>query len=337
MAKYLVIGASSFIGAYTVAALRESGADVVATGRNPRFAKHYAELGVPYVNVELEDPSSFSALGGEGFDAAVSLAALMPANVEKDEAEEDIADYIRVNVLGTLNILEFCRAQGIPRLVDIVSRFDCRLYDTDKVITEETPLRFSYIDDHAAYVVSNNIKGEMLHYYNERYGMDNIWLRIPSIYGVGPHGSFCKDGVVTKSGLQVFIDKASVGEPIQVYGDPDTPKDVLYIKDMAQAIVCALCATGMRGLYNVSYDENFSIFELALAVSEAFAPSDGERSLVESRPDKRNNGGFPRMDNKKIREELGFTPSYDDPLAMMRDYKAELERGVYPALFGVSL
>lgn len=310
---------------------------MVATGRNPRFAKHYARLDVPYVNVGLGDPNSFLLLKGQRFDVVVSLAALMSANVEKDAAKEDIADHIRVNVFGTLNILEFCRAQGISRLVDIVSRLDCRLYDTDKVIAEETPLRFSYASDRAAYVISNNIKGEMLHYYNERYGMDNIWLRMPPIYDVGSHGGFCKDGVVTKLGLQVLVDKASVEESVHAYGDPDASKGALYVKDMVQAIVCALCASEVRGLCNVSFDESFSVFDFALAISEAFAPSEGEGSAVKSYPEKRNNNGFPRMDNRKIREEVRLVPSYDNPLAMMRGYKTELERGVYPALFEASL
>lgn len=73
----------------------------------------------------------------------------------------------------------------------------------------------------------------MLNYYNKRYAMRNIWLRIPSVYGVGPHGTFAKDGVVQKSGLQIFMEKATVGEKIVVFGNPSTPKDVLYVKDMA--------------------------------------------------------------------------------------------------------
>ena len=190
--RYLVIGGSSFIGVYTVDELLKRGHDVVATGRNQKFAKHYEELGVPYVAVDMTNPKSFGGLEQWGFDGAVSLAARMPANIEKEPAEDDIAEYVRTNVIGTVNILEWLCLHGINRLVDIVSRFDCRLYPENAVITEGTPLRFSYIDDHAAYVVSNNEKAEMLKYYNERYGMKNIWLRIPSIYGVGLMGHSLK-------------------------------------------------------------------------------------------------------------------------------------------------
>lgn len=330
--RILVIGGSSFLGVYTVDELLRRGIEVVATGRNPRFAGYYAAKGVPYIPLDICDAAAFSALDAYAFDAAVSFAAMMPANVEKDVQEEDIEQYMQVNVQGVLHILEYCRTHGIHRLVDIISRFDVRCYDASAVITEETPLRFSYLDDHAAYVVSNNTKAEMMHYYNERHGMDNIWLRIPSIYGVGPHGSFCKDGVYKKSGLQIFMDKASAGETIEVFGDPDTPKDVLYVKDMAHAVAQALTAPAAKGLYNISYDRNFTLREIAQAVADAFAGEKGHSQVV-LRQDVQNNGGFPQMSNEKARRELGFAPTYTTALAMMQDYKKELDRGVYGALF----
>ena len=67
------------------------------------------------------------------------------------------------------------------------------------------------------------------------------------------------------------MEKATVGEKIVVFGNPSTPKDVLYVKDMAIAIADALESSDGVGLYNVSYDNNFSIFDLAKATAEAFA------------------------------------------------------------------
>lgn len=330
--RYLVIGGSSFIGTYTVKELLDRGAEVVTTGRNPKFKDHYRRLGVPYVMVDVRDAATFANLEKWDFDAVVSLAARMPANVEKDAQVEDLVDYVSTNVIGTVNILNWCRSRNVSRLVDIVSRFDCRLYAQDAIITEETPLLFSYKDDHAAYVLSNVQKSEVLDYYNKRYGMKNIWLRIPSIYGVGPHGSFAKDGIVTKSGLQVFMDKAAKGETITVFGNPETPKDVLYVKDMALAIADALESENGEGLYNISYDDNFTIWQLALATAEAFSVN-GIRSNVVSDTSVPNNGGFPRMSNAKAKRELGFQPRYADPFVMMKDYHDELQRGEYGELF----
>lgn len=330
--RILVIGGSSFLGVYTVDELLRRGIEVVATGRNPRFASYYAAKGVPYIPLDICDAAAFSALDAYTFDAAVSFAAMMPANVEKDAQEEDIEQYMQVNALGVLHILEYCRCHNVDRLVSILSYFDIKEYPETTIVTEETPLRFSYLDDHAAYVVSNNTKAEMMRYYNMRYGMKNVWLRIPAVYGVGPHGSFCKDGVYKKSGLQIFMDKASAGETIEVFGDPNTPRNVLYVKDMAHAVAQALTVPAAKGLYNISYDRNFTLREVAQAVADAFAGEKGHSQVV-LRQDVQNNGTFPQMSNEKARRELGFAPTYTTALAMMQDYKKELDRGVYGALF----
>ena len=128
------------------------------------------------------------------------------------------------------------------------------------------------------------------------------------------------------------MDKASAGERITVFGDPDTPKDVLYVKDMARAVADSLESTDGRGLYNVAYDQNFTIMDLAKATAEAFAGEKG-RSEVVSDSGVPNNGGFPRMDNTKIKSELGFRPLYGNPFDLMKDYYSELERGEYAELF----
>lgn len=330
--NYLIIGGSSFIGVYTVKELLSRGANVVTTGRNPKFASYYKGLGVTYLPLDITDREAFQVLGDNTFDGVVSFAARMPSNVMKDAAAEDIDEYIKANVLGTIYILDWCRAHQVNRLVDFVSQFDCKLYGPDTIITEETPYKFSYTDDHAAYVVSKNQKAEIMTYYNERYGMKNIWLRTPTVYGVGPHGSFAKDGIVKKSGLQLFVEKAMAGERIVIYGEPDTRKDVLYVKDMAIAAADALESREGKGLYNAAYDENYPFFTLALATAEAFG-TPGHISEVISDPSIPNNGGMPKMSNEKIKRELGFSPKYSDPYVMMRDYRDELERGVYAELF----
>lgn len=50
---YIIIGASSFIGVYTVDEFLKQGCKVVVTGRNNKFKDHYDRLGVEYINLDL--------------------------------------------------------------------------------------------------------------------------------------------------------------------------------------------------------------------------------------------------------------------------------------------
>lgn len=310
------------------------GGGVVATGRNPKFKDYYKSIDVPYENVDVCNPDTFKKLDQYQFDAVVLFAALMPANVPKENDIDDTGDYFDVNVIGTLNLLEYCRKHNINRLISFGSRFDCRLYNQDMVITEETPLNFSFTDDHAAYVMSNKAKYDVMRYYNEKYNMKNIFFRLPTIFGVGPHGGFCKDGVYRKSGLQIFMDKAKAGESIEVYGDTNTQKDLLYVKDLAVAVKNALESKEARGFYNIGYDKNFKLIDIARTIIDVFSPA-GRRSELIQKPDIPNNGGFPLMDTTKLKKEIGFTPVFGDIHSIIEDYKMELDRGLYTNLFGV--
>lgn len=305
---------------------------VIATGRNFKFKDYYRELCVPYEFVDLRNPETFSVLDNYNIDAIVLCAVYMPSNVEKEAEKEDIDEYYEVNVIATINLLDYCRKRGINKVITFGSRFDTRLYSQDTIIKEDTPLNFSYTDDHAAYVLTNTAKQEVMEYYNQRYGMHNIILRVPSVFGVGPHGSFCKNGVYIKSGLQIFMEKASIGETIEVYGSDDTRKDLLYVKDLANGVKLALESSTANGLYNIGYKENFKLMDIVKAIVKVFAPKNHESKIVH-RPDIPNNGGFPTMDCSKIEKELGWKAQYSDAEAMFTDYKKELERGVYSSLF----
>lgn len=256
----------------------------------------------------------------------------MPANVEKDSNKEDIEDYYEVNVIATINLLDYCLKRGINKVITFGSRFDTRLYSQDTIIKEDTPLNFSYKDDHTAYVLTNTAKQEVMEYYNQRYGMHNIILRVPSVFGVGPHGSFCKNGVYIKSGLQIFMEKAQAGETIEVYGSENTRKDLLYVKDLANGVRLSLLSETALGLYNIGYKENFKLMDIVKAIVKVFS-TEGHVSSIVPRPDIPNNGGFPTMDCSKIEKEVGWKASYSDAETMFVDYKKELDRGVYSNLF----
>lgn len=335
--RALAIGASSFIGAYTVEELGARGIEVVATGRNIRFAEYYNAKGIPYIHLDLRDSSFAKILERVAFDAVILFAALLPANVEYEKkTADDTAEYFKVNVLGTLNILEYCRTHGIKKILAFSSQFDTRLHPLDYIITEDSPLHFSYTDDHAAYVMSNESKRQVMEYYRQKYGLQTVLFRLPTIFGVGPHGSFCKDGQYKKSGMQLFMEKAARGEDIEVFGDPQTAKDILYVKDLAVGVRQALESKNASGFYNIGYEQNFPLIDIVKAIVRIFSP-EGRTSRLIMRPDKPNSGGFPHMSVEKAQKDFGWQPQYVTMEKIMEDYKAEMERGVYGKLFGASI
>ncbi len=151
---YIIIGASSFIGVYTATYFAEQGEDVIVTGRNGKFREYYEKLGVKYVNLDLKNEADFEKLPKEGVDGVILISGALPASEDADlKDHENAAEYIEVNTIGTIRALEYCRRNGIRRLINTISFADvANALRLDPPIDETEPRDFSYEGDHSVYV-----------------------------------------------------------------------------------------------------------------------------------------------------------------------------------------
>ena len=330
---FVIIGASSFIGVYTATYFLSRGEKVVVTGRNNKFKEYYDRLGAEYVNLDLTEPADFEKLPKIGVEGVLLISGALPASEDADLKDRENADqYIRVNTLGTCHALEYCRKNGIPRLINTISFADVALsWRMDPPVDESEPRAFRFTGDHAAYVISKNAAADLMEYYNQQHGMKNAWFRLPPVYGVGPHGYLKVNGKIVKSGLQIFMDKARAGETIEVYGH--LARDTVYVKDVAQAYYKAAKSPDTCGLYNITSGRATTLLEQAEACADLLAPDPACRSRVIYREDMVNPGTSYLFSIEKARRDFGYEPEFADFHDLMADYIRESERGVYPGLF----
>lgn len=331
---YIIIGASSFIGVYTVEEFLKQGAKVVVTGRNNKFKEHYDKLGVEYYNLDLVNKGDFEKLPKENVEGVILLAGLLPANapVNLDE-DENAADYFMINTVGTINVLEYCRKNGIKRVISNCSYADVRGAWGKKAITEDEPRDFIYTGDHAVYVFSKNAANDTMEYYNQQHGMKNAWFRFPPVYGVGPHDSLYINGTLKKSGLKIFIDNASEGKDICIFGDPNLSRDVVYVKDVAHAFWLAMNSEKTSGLYNMTSGQGVTLEQQAQVIAKLWAPSADRISKITYNPDVVNNTSSYLFSMEKAKRDFGFIPKYANFEDMMMDYKKDLDSNKFQELF----
>jgi nucleoside-diphosphate-sugar epimerase len=106
MPRAFVTGGSGFVGGALIERLRLEGWDVRALTRSERAAERVRELGAEPVMGDLDD------LRVEDCEVAFHAAA-------KVEDFGDPADFERVNVQGTRNVIDACRDAGVRRLVHV--------------------------------------------------------------------------------------------------------------------------------------------------------------------------------------------------------------------------
>lgn len=328
----VVIGATGFIGMYTVDLLLKQGKDVCATGRNRALGKSLEAQGATFFPLDITEPDDFASLPVNDVEGVIVLAGLLPANATANlDDEENAADYFEINVIGLINILEWARKNGVRKVISTCSYSDVSgAWGKGYPITEEEPRDFKFTGDHAVYVISKNAANDVMEYYNQQHGMQCSCFRFPPVYGVGPHGTILVNGKPYKSGIQTFIEKAEAGEDIELWGDPHISRDIVYVKDVARAFSLALESDATYGLYNMTSGVGLDLEDQARAVIDVFGKDKG--SQIVYRPDKPNNTPSFLYSMEKAKRDFGFVPKYTDYHAMMEDYKVELESGRWDEL-----
>ena len=223
MKKIVVFGASGDTGQYFVKYFLKhyegNEYQIIATGT--RKTDYFAQFEVPYYRVDITKKEEFSKLPKDVY-AVVDLAGAMPARMEGYNPYK----YIDVNITGNLNILEYCRENGVDRILFAQSFGDIKDYgEENPLLTVNLPRNFSFTSDHTIYVMSKNFAVDMIENYHQMYGIKRFIFRLPTIYLYSPVDTFYVDGIQRKIGYRLLIDKARNGEPIEVWGDSSRVKD----------------------------------------------------------------------------------------------------------------
>jgi len=331
MKKVIVFGATGNVGSYVTKYASEFFKDteyqVIASGR--RNTDVFDQFGVEFVQVDMMNKADFDRLPQEDVHAVILLAATIPSYMSDYSGEA----YLRTNVMGTYNVLEYCRKVKCDRIMFSQTVFDVSLYsqnDPNYVINPYDAPNFSYTGDHAMYVISKNTAIEMLKHYYEEYGLKYFVFRFPTIYEYSTFKYYYPNGVKTMRPLYRQIERAKKGEPLELWGDPKYSKDMVHVYDCAQMICKAVIANRDKGIYNVGTGIPVTLEEQCQAIIDVFSPKD-HPSTIEYHPGK-SGGGF-LMDITNAKEELGYEPVYDVH-KLFEDYKYEEQFDRFKSLRG---
>ena len=176
MDKYLVTGASGYVGREVVQQLLDLGSEVTALDLVE------PDQNIPFIKADLTDPVALEqALAGKTFDRILHIASL-PGDTG------DPQQMVRVNVNGCLNMLEYARKTNVKRFVQTSSISAYEWYPATKFnppdympVDENHPLRPKDM-----YSSTKQIQEILAMTFYHQYGLPVSILRLTAV--VGPYG-----------------------------------------------------------------------------------------------------------------------------------------------------
>ena len=234
MTSVLVTGGAGFVGSHLVDRLVLAGHDVLvldnlSSGRmdNLEQARRTPERHLRFQRCDLVDPAAAPLIIHARPEVVFHLAAQMSVR----HSVEDPAHDATINILGTIRLLEACRAAGTRKVVFASS--GGTIYGEPPA--EALPVAEDF-DGHPAspYGASKRAVEEYLHVYDALYGLDWTSLALGNVYGPrqSPHG---EAGVVS-----IFGARMLAGHGVTIYGDGTQSRDFVYIDDVVQAMMQAM-------------------------------------------------------------------------------------------------
>ena len=318
MKHIIVFGASGDIGKYFIKYLikHNKNYNIIATGT--RDTDFFNKLNLTYIKININNKNDFFKLPQKDVYAIVDLAGIMPARMKGYNPYK----YIETNIIGTLNILEYSRYVNIDRFLYSQSFGDIKEHAEKNILLKRDLSRnFKYNNDHTVYVMSKNFAVDLIENYHQMYNIKNFIFRLPTIYLFSPIDYYYVNGLIHKISYRVLIDNAINGKPIEVWGDPNRKKDMVYVKDFCQMLYKALFINRNTGYYNVGTGVGTSLLEQISGIINVFCSASNKSKMIMC-PEK-NNAPQYIMDISDAKKELNYIPKYDY-ITMLNDIKQEM-------------
>jgi len=296
--RIVVTGAAGFIGSSVVDRLLALGHEVVGLDnfdpfydraiKEQNLQRAQAEPGFELVEGDLLDAGLVQRLLGDPVcDVLLHLAALAGVRPSLQRPLE----YERVNVRGSMVLLEAVRELDVPRAV---------IASSSSVYGVRSDVPFSESDacDRPAspYAATKRAMELLAYNYHHLNGFPVTCLRYFTVYGPRQRPEMA---------IAKFVRMVRDGEQITLYGDGSSARDYTYIDDIVSGTVAAIdaCDEGYH-LYNIGGTRTTSLKRLV----ELIEQSVGVKANVRHIPDRPGDVPITCADVSRAEQDLGYRP-----------------------------
>ena len=299
MKKYVVTGGAGFIGSHIAECLMQMGHQVtVIDSLRTGFKKNLKGLNVRFFEEDIRNKKQIDKII-TNTDGIFHLAAL----VSVPESLLKIKECIKINTLGTLNILDAAKNNSNCKVVLSTSAANYGDNPLSPKVETMSP------DPMTPYAITK-LDGEFyLKMFSDQYKLPTISLRYFNVFG--PRQNLKSSYAAA---VPIFINNALQNKTITIYGDGLQTRDFIYVKDVVKANI--LASKAGKGTFNVALGHSTSVLELAQKIIE-LTNSKSEIQFLEERSGDIKHS---KADTSKF-NALGFKPDYSIEEALKETIK----------------
>lgn len=284
--KVLVTGGTGFIGSHLVEELVGRGYSVTVLTHS--HSRSNLRNVIDRVQLRVADISRKAWISEIPKARTVFHLACHQRSLSFRRPQTDVS----VNLMGSVNVLEYARKHDAR----IVFSSNSGIYGPCVRAKEIDPVNCS-----TPYDVDKYSAELMMQAYNKQYGIQSTIFRFATVYGPRQRISERQRWMPV---VATFATNLLLGRPITIFGDGLQTRDLVFVKDVPDALLRAMRYDKMFDVFNLSSGHEMKIAEIFQLVSR-FVGTKVRPVYAPPSP-----GDIRRMSysNEKIRRELGWEP-----------------------------
>ncbi len=297
-AKFLVTGGAGFIGSNLCETLLEMGYQVrclddLSTGKKENVEMFLNHPNYEFVKGDIKDLAT-GMRACEGVDYVLHQAAWgsVPRSIEMP------LFYCVNNIVGTLNMMEAARQNGVKKFVYASSS---SVYGDEPNLPKTEGREGNLL---SPYALTKRSAEEWGKQYTKHYGLATVGLRYFNVFGrrQDPNGAYA--AVIPK-----FIKQLLAGERPTINGDGKQSRDFTYIENVIEANLkaCLAPAEADGEAFNIAYGGRENLIDIYYGLTKALGV-DIEPAFG---PDRKGDIKHSNADISKAKRLLGYDPEWD--------------------------
>lgn len=265
----MVTGASGFIGRALASALEAGGREVVA---------------MDSADGDIAAPETLAGCAEEDIAHVFHLAG----RTFVPDSWDDPQSFCRTNVLGTFNVLEFCRRKRVP--LTYVSAYVYGHPDS-LPIGEDSAIRPSN-----PYALTKRLAEQACEFHADAHGLPVTTIRPFNVYGIGQAAHFLIPSIID----QALDDGGEI-----VVKDLAPRRDYIYLDDLVRALLATLDRPQGYRVYNIGSGASLNVQEVIDIVQDV---AHSRKRIVCGDTVRANELMDVVADISRARRELGWNP-----------------------------